>query len=93
MPQDAASATSMIEGLSSFTFRKRNIYTLSISNSPFSQVVTCTQIMKFCQLQSLILSRVGIDHDAVVILQQLIAPGSGLMSLTIEIFSTKYSYH
>ena len=36
--------------------------------------------MEFCQLHSLELS-VSIDHDDEVILQQLIAPGSGLRRL------------
>ena len=73
----------LVKGLSSFIFRKRNNYTLSISNSPFSQVVT--QIMKFCQLQSLILFRVDIDHD-----DEVIFSSYSTREWTDEISSTKY---
>ena len=55
--------------------RIRYLYLLSLS---FSQ--TFLPLMEFCQLHSLELS-VSIDHDDEVILQQLIAPGSGLRRL------------
>ena len=59
--------------------RIRYLHLLILS---FSQ--TFLPLREFCQLHSLKLFHVSIDHDDEVIIQQLIAPGSGLRRLDYE---------
>ena len=69
----------LVKGLRSSAFAKRRIHFLFLQSLSFSQ--TILPLRKFCELHILALHDVSIDHDDVVILQQLIAPGSGLRRL------------
>ena len=67
-----------LKGLRSPTAKGRIRY-LHLMQLSFSQ--TFLPLREFCQLHSLKLFSVSIDHDDEVIIQQLIAPGSGLRRL------------
>ena len=69
-----------IMGLMSFSTKGRIRYlTLSLVSLPFARVIT--SLREFCELHHLIIIIDAFDHDDEVILQQLIAPGSGLRRL------------
>ena len=70
----------LVKGLRSSSIAKGRILSLHIKKSSFSVIIT---LREFSRLKELVLSRVSIDHDDLVILQQLIAPGSELESLVI----------
>ena len=70
----------LVKGLRSLTIANGKIFSLDISESSFSVIIT---LKEFCRLKKLVLWEVNIDHDDLVILQQLIAPGSELKSLFI----------
>ena len=77
-----------LKGLRSSPIAKWRIRYFYLIQLSFSQ--TFLPLREFCQLHSLELISVSIDHDDEVIIQQLIAPGSGLRRLDYEpIF---YSY-
>ena len=69
-----------LKGLRSSTAKGRIQY-LYLHGLSFSQ--TFLPLREFCQLHSLKLFSASIDHDDEVIVQQLIAPGSGLRRLKI----------
>ena len=66
----------LIKGLRSSPIAKGRIHSLHVPLLSFSQTVT--PLKEYCQLESLELHGVAIDRDDEVIIQQLIAPGSGL---------------
>ena len=68
-----------LKGLRSSPIAKGRIHSLFLPMMSFSQ--TFIPLREFCQLESLELHGVTIDHDDEVIIQQLIAPGSGLRRL------------
>ena len=68
-----------VKGFRSSPIAKGRIRYLYLLGLPFSQ--TFPPLREFCQLHSLKLFAVSIDHDDEVIIQQLIAPGSGLRRL------------
>ena len=72
----------LVKGLmSSSSIVKERILWLDICNSSISVIIK--KLKEFCRFDHLSLSDVNIDHDDLVILQELIAPGSGLKSLGI----------
>ena len=71
----------LVKGLRSSSIAKGRIWSLNITESSFS--VIGTLLIKFSLPKKLKLSWVNIDHDDLVIFQQLIAPGSELESLVI----------
>ena len=71
-----------LKGLRSSPTAKGRIRYLHLLSLSFSQ--TFLPLREFCQLHSLKLFHVSIDHDDEVIIQQLIAPGSGLRRLEYE---------
>ena len=68
----------LVKGLRSSSIAKARILSLNITGSSLSVIIT---LREFCRLKKLVLWRVNIDHDDLVILQQLIAPGSELKYL------------
>ena len=68
------------KGLRSSSITKGRILSLDIWKSSLSAIIT---LKEFFQLKKLQLLEVSIDHDDLVILQQLIAPGSELTHLFI----------
>ena len=70
----------LVKGLRSSSIAKGRIWSLDITDSYFSVIVT---LRDFSRLKKLELLGVSIDHDDLVILQQLIAPGSELEYLLI----------
>ena len=68
----------LVKGLRSSSIAKARILSLNITGSSLSVIIT---LKEFCRLKKLVLWRVNIDHDDLVILQQLIAPGSELKYL------------
>ena len=76
----------LMKGLRSSAIAKGRI--LSLANISFSVIIT---LRVFSRLKKLELSCVNIDHDDLVILQQLIAPGSGLKSLIIHDIKSEIS--
>ena len=71
-----------LKGLRSSPTAKGEIQYLYLQGMSFSQ--TFLPLWEFCQLHSLELPYVSIDHDDEVIIRQLIAPGSGLRRLECE---------
>ena len=71
----------LVKGLRSSSTAKGRILSLDITVSSLS--VTIITLREFFRLKKLVLSWVSIDHDDLVILQQLIAPGSELQYLFI----------
>ena len=63
-----------LKGLRSSPIAKRRILYLHLEELSFSQ--TFLPLREFCQINSLELLSVSVDHDDEVIIQQLIAPGS-----------------
>ena len=70
----------LVKGLRSSSVAKGRILSLNITVSYFSVIIT---LREFSRLKKLALHDVNIDHDDLVILQQLIAPGSELEYLFI----------
>ena len=70
----------LVKGLRSSSIAKGRIWSLDITDSYFSVIVT---LRDFSRLKKLELLGVSIDHDDLVILKQLIAPGSELEYLLI----------
>ena len=68
----------LVKGLRSSSIAKARILSLNITGLSLSVIIT---LREFCRLKKLVLWRVNIDHDDLVILQQLIAPGSELKYL------------
>ena len=79
----------LVKGLRSSSIAKGRIWSSHfLSGLSFSVIIT---LREFCRLKELILSEVSIDHDDLVILQQLISPGSGLESLFILLIKSQIS--
>ena len=74
----------LVKGLRSSSTAKGIILSLCIAKSSFSVRCVIITLREFSQLEKLDLYLVSIDHDDLVILQQLIAPGSELKSLFIS---------
>ena len=72
----------LVKGLRSSSIAKGRIVSLYMYGSLFLPVIITFR--EFSRLKKLELWIVDIDHDDLVILQQLIAPGSGLKSLLIS---------
>ena len=70
----------LVMGLRSSTVAKGRIASLYTEFPSFSAIIP--PLINFCQLYSLELYSVNINHDSAVIVQQLIAPGSGLKKFT-----------
>ena len=70
----------LVKGFRSSSIAKGRILSLHVTESSLSVIIT---LREFSRLKKLVLLRVNIDHDDLVILQQLIAPGSELKSLVI----------
>ena len=70
----------LVKGLRSSSIAKERNLSLHITGSSLSVIIT---LREFLRLKKLGLWRVNIDHDDLVILQQLIAPGSELEYLVI----------
>ena len=70
----------LVKGLRSSSIAKGRILSLHIIESSLFIIVT---LREFSRPKKLVLLRVSIDHDDLVILQQLIAPGSELKYLFI----------
>ena len=70
----------LVKGLRSSSIAKGRIMSLNITKSSLSVII---KFREFSRLKKLELSGVSIDHDDLVILQQLIAPGSELEYLRI----------
>ena len=79
----------LVKGLRSSSIAKGRILSSQfLSGLSFSVIIT---LREFCRLKELILCEVNFDHDDLVILQQLIAPGSGLKSLFISHIKSQIS--
>ena len=79
----------LVKGLRSSSIAKGRILSSRfLSGLSFSVIIT---LREFCRLKELILCQVSIDHDDLVILQQLIAPGSELESLFILLIKSQIS--
>ena len=79
----------LVKGLRSSSIAKGRILLLKITESSISVVIT---LKEFCQVKKRLLWSVdNIDHDDLVILQQLIAPGSELKSLIIRYIKSQIS--
>ena len=79
----------LVNGLRSSSIAKGRILSLRMfDESSLSAIVT---LREFSRLEILELSEVNIDHDDVVILQQLIAPGSELEDLVICNYESRTS--
>ena len=76
----------LIKGIKSSSVAKGSIWYLNLLSS-LSAV--STQLREFCQLHRLEIQ--DFDHDDNVILQQLIAPGSGLKRLWISVNELPYA--
>ena len=74
----------LVKGLRSSSVAKGNILSLEMTRSSHSVIIT---LREFSRLKKLELSGFNIDHDDLVILQQLIAPGSELEYLIIDFVS------
>ena len=79
----------LVKGLRSSSIAKEKILSLNIIGSPPPSVIIT--LREFCRFKKLDLFEVKIDHDDLVILQQLIAPGSELESLFIYHFISQIS--
>ena len=73
----------LVKGFRSSSIAKGRILSLEIWDSSLSVIITCT-VREFSRLKKLLLWRVNINDDELVILQQLIAPGSELECLFIR---------
>ena len=71
----------LVKGLRSSSIAKGRILLLDITGSSLSVIIT---LREFSRLKKLLLTGVNIDHAGLVILQQLVAPGSELKSLYIK---------
>ena len=79
----------LLKGLRSSSIAKGRILSLDTTgSSPLSVIIT---LREFSRLNKLILSWVNNDHDELIILQQLIAPGSELKSLFISHVQSHFS--
>ena len=80
----------LVKGLRSSSIAKGRILSLDIhvAESSLSVIIT---LREFSRLKKLELSMVSIDHDDLVILQQLIAPGSELKYLFIHNIKSQIS--
>ena len=76
----------LVKGLRSSHVAKKRIRFLDLSINSFSFRQVITPLTTFCELHHLIISGDHYyDHDDKVMLQQLIAPGSGLGRLTVDV--------
>ena len=72
----------LVKGLRSSSIAKERILSLVINNSSISVIIIT--LKEFCRFDQLDLWNVNIEHDDLVILQELIAPGSEQKSLVID---------